>query len=121
MSYMYQGVGGRVRHVPLGWRQSKVCTRGWEAMSGQRTLNSTDRSTNQKGLMIIMVLVSDKGDVFGWGNSEYSQLSIVAPDESQVNTSRHLPFTQVGKVTKVTAGGSLCAVVNGKYEKTAFQ
>ena len=90
-------------------------------MSGQRTLNSTDRSTNQKGLMIIMVLVSDKGDVFGWGNSEYSQLSIVALDESQVNTSRHLPFTQVGKVTKVTAGGSLCAVVNGKYEKTAFQ
>ena len=58
--------------------------------------------------------ILEKGEIFGWGNSEYSQLSIVAPDESQVNVARHLPFSQVGKVTKVAAGGSTCAVISGK-------
>ncbi len=58
--------------------------------------------------------LSDRGDVFGWGNSEYSQLSSVAGDDTQVNTSRHLPFTGCGKVIQVAAAGSTCAFLNGK-------
>ena len=64
-----------------------------------------------------MVSVADSGDVFGWGNSEYSQLDRVAPGLTQVATPKHLNLQNiVGKVVDVAATGSSCAVVNG--EKT---
>ncbi len=59
------------------------------------------------------LLLAEKGELFGWGNSEYSQLSIVC-DDTQVNVPRGLPFTQVGHVTKAAAAGSMCAVLNGE-------
>lgn len=55
--------------------------------------------------------VSDKGDVFGWGNSEYGQLGLVT-EQTQVNTATHLPTQQCGKVIKAVAGGSCCALLN---------
>lgn len=61
-----------------------------------------------------VLAVSDSGDVFGWGNSEYCQLSMVT-DETQVNIPRHLPIRNCGKVKKVAAGGSACMLLNGKY------
>ena len=57
--------------------------------------------------------VSDKGDVFGWGNSEYNQLAMVT-DHTQINIPQHLPLTSCGRVVKAVAGGSICAVLNGK-------
>jgi len=58
-----------------------------------------------------------KGQVFGWGNSEYSQFSMVTK-ETQVNFAQHLPF-QCGHVTGVAAGGSMCALLNGMYLKAS--
>ncbi|RUS77207.1 hypothetical protein EGW08_015034 [Elysia chlorotica] len=55
--------------------------------------------------------VSDKGDVFGWGNSEYGQLGLVT-DLTQVNMAAHLPTSRCGRVVKAVAGGSLCALLN---------
>lgn len=59
-----------------------------------------------------VLAVSDKGDVFGWGNSEYSQLSS-ATDLQQINIPRKLNLG-IGKITQVAAGGTMCAVVNEK-------
>lgn len=55
--------------------------------------------------------VSDKGDVFGWGNSEYEQLAAVSKD-TQVNIPRRLPFANVGKVARVAAGNTICGLLN---------
>ncbi|XP_005108817.1 RCC1-like G exchanging factor-like protein [Aplysia californica] len=59
--------------------------------------------------------VSDKGDLFGWGNSEYSQLASIT-SESQVNVPRRLPTEICGKVVKAVAGGSMCALLNDQGE-----
>ncbi|NXR99734.1 RCC1L protein, partial [Oxylabes madagascariensis] len=48
--------------------------------------------------------VSDEGDVFGWGNSEYLQLASVT-ETTQVNVPRHLPF-KIGKVKEAACGGT---------------
>ncbi|KAK3576942.1 hypothetical protein CHS0354_017617 [Potamilus streckersoni] len=58
-----------------------------------------------------VLAISEKGDLFGWGNSEYSQLSVVT-DATQVHTSRHLPFEKLGKIVKACAGGSICGILN---------
>ncbi|XP_070533200.1 RCC1-like G exchanging factor-like protein isoform X2 [Ptychodera flava] len=54
--------------------------------------------------------LSEKGKVFGWGNSEYNQLSSVT-EETQVCTPTHLPL-KVGKVVDIATGGTICAVLN---------
>lgn len=61
------------------------------------------------------IRLSDSGQVFGWGNSEYGQLNMVTP-QTQVNVSRHLKLeSMVGKAVSVGAGGSMCGLVNGKF------
>ncbi|XP_053563449.1 RCC1-like G exchanging factor-like protein isoform X2 [Bombina bombina] len=55
--------------------------------------------------------VSIDGELFGWGNSEYLQLSSIT-DATQVNFPRHLPFRHVGKVKQVACGGTGCAILN---------
>ncbi|XP_066279833.1 RCC1-like G exchanging factor-like protein [Branchiostoma lanceolatum] len=55
--------------------------------------------------------VSEKGDLFGWGNSEYNQLASVT-ETTQVNVPRLLPFDYVGKAVQVAVGGTICAVLN---------
>jgi alpha-tubulin suppressor-like RCC1 family protein len=59
--------------------------------------------------------ISDKGDVFGWGNSEYSQL--LQEEVLQINTPRHLgKFRDLGKITDVAAAGSSCIAANGRFD-----
>uniref|UniRef100_A0A8C3L5R2 RCC1 like n=1 Tax=Chrysolophus pictus TaxID=9089 RepID=A0A8C3L5R2_CHRPC len=48
--------------------------------------------------------VSDEGDLFGWGNSEYLQLASVT-ETTQVNVPRHLPF-KIGKIKEAACGGT---------------
>ncbi|XP_074593164.1 RCC1-like G exchanging factor-like protein [Brevipalpus obovatus] len=55
---------------------------------------------------------NDKGDLFGWGNSEYLQFNSVT-DDCQLNIPRRLPISE-GKVIKVAAGGTACGFVNDK-------
>ena len=56
---------------------------------------------------------ADNGEVFGWGNSEYSQLHM-ATDEQQVNSPVKLNLGDVGKALDIASGGSMCMVLNGK-------
>ena len=65
-------------------------------------------TSNQK-----VCFFADNGEVFGWGNSEYSQLHM-ATDEQQVNSPVKLNLGDVGKVLDVASGGSMCMVLNGK-------
>ncbi|ESO04408.1 hypothetical protein HELRODRAFT_79114 [Helobdella robusta] len=62
-----------------------------------------------------VLAVSEKGDLFGWGNNEYDQLEIVAPDETQLHTPRHVRLRpDVGPVKKTCTAGSTCAILNRK-------
>lgn len=59
-----------------------------------------------------VLALNDKGEVFGWGNSEYGQLT-QQDGIQQINTPTNLKFLKgLGKVTDIAAGGSFCAVLN---------
>lgn len=62
-----------------------------------------------------MNIFTDKGELFGWGNSEYGQIPMTSKCD-QVNTSYSLVnFTRgLGKIVDIAAGGSFCLIVNGK-------
>ncbi|XP_069106507.1 RCC1-like G exchanging factor-like protein isoform X2 [Argopecten irradians] len=65
------------------------------------------------GAVDCVLAVSENGDLFGWGNSEYNQLSMIT-DTTQVNVPRHLPVDRCGRIRKAVAGGSMCAVLTEK-------
>lgn len=57
--------------------------------------------------------ISDKNEVFGWGNSEYNQLDL-SNGIQQINTPIHLNVTKkCGKIIDIATGGSGCIVLNG--------
>lgn len=58
-----------------------------------------------------VLALNDRGEVFGWGNSEYGQFSSVT-DEQQINTPTKLDLTGIGKVIDVACGGTVCMVLN---------
>lgn len=55
--------------------------------------------------------LNDKGDVFGWGNSEYSQLNSVT-DEMQIHTSRKLRFPGLKKIVDIASAGTMCLLLD---------
>ncbi|OTF80831.1 hypothetical protein BLA29_015395, partial [Euroglyphus maynei] len=61
-------------------------------------------------------MFSDKGQMFGWGNNEYGQLSMaidVNRNQTQIHTSRYLKHdNMIGKISDVAAAGSMCALLN---------
>ncbi|XP_062552861.1 RCC1-like G exchanging factor-like protein [Armigeres subalbatus] len=57
--------------------------------------------------------LNDKGEVFGWGNTEYGQLVTDYEENPQINLPRQLSFLRnCGKIVDVAAGGSYCMVLN---------
>ena len=62
---------------------------------------------------VISNFISDKGEVFGWGNSEYGQFKMVT-EEQQINSPVKLNLSSVGKIIDIASGGSMCMVLNGK-------
>lgn len=59
--------------------------------------------------------LSRDGELFGWGNSEYMQLAM-ATDTTQINTPRHLPLKDCGRIQQAACGGSQVAVLNDRGE-----
>ena len=59
--------------------------------------------------------LTEKGELFGWGNSEYAQFRAVT-EEMQLNVPRRLKYESLKgkKVVDVACGGTTCAVLDGK-------
>nr|CAD7418696.1 unnamed protein product [Timema cristinae] len=56
-----------------------------------------------------VLALSERGEVFGWGNTEYGQLN----NEQQVNSALSLPNCRgLGKIRDIAAGGTHCMVLN---------
>ncbi|XP_014666204.1 PREDICTED: Williams-Beuren syndrome chromosomal region 16 protein homolog isoform X2 [Priapulus caudatus] len=58
-----------------------------------------------------VLALSDSGEIYGWGSSEYYQLSSVT-EEIQVNVPRHLPIHRCGKAIQVAVTETVCAFLN---------
>ncbi|CAG2230749.1 RCC1L [Mytilus edulis] len=67
-----------------------------------------------------VLALSEEGDVFAWGNSEYNQLSIVT-DQTQINIPKYLPLKHCGKIIKAASAGSKCAIVNSPKLESATE
>lgn len=58
-------------------------------------------------------MITDKGEIFGWGNSEYGQL-LSNSDTQQINTPTRLKnCNEVGKIIDIASGGCFCMALNG--------
>lgn len=125
-----QGIPGQIVDVVCGQdhtlfltAEGAVYSCGWGA-DGQTGLG-TNRSQgipqrvngDLKGVHVVRVAgtvdcilaVSDSGDLFGWGNSEYGQFGRQT-DDKQMSFARHLNFPH-GKVKTIASGGTMCGVV----------
>lgn len=108
----------------------KVYSCGWSA-DGQTGLGHFDNQPipakvkgDIKNVKIVklssccdtVLALDNEGNVFGWGNSEYSQFRTLADSESeQFNQPRLLRITNVpGTIVDIAAGGTICAVLNDK-------
>lgn len=60
-----------------------------------------------------VLALNDKGELFGWGNSEYGQVPMTTVQQ-QVNMSYALiNFTKgFGKIIDIASGGSFCMILN---------
>ncbi|XP_071627964.1 RCC1-like G exchanging factor-like protein isoform X3 [Temnothorax longispinosus] len=58
-----------------------------------------------------VLALSDKGKVYGWGNSEYGQLP-VRENSYQINIATELDTQELGHIIDIAAGGSFCMVLN---------
>lgn len=79
-------------------------------------INNSTSKTQHNMLLIffIMCIFTDKGEVFGWGNSEYGQL-LLNDDKYQVNTPKNLPLNKtIGNIIDIGTTGSACIALNGK-------
>ncbi|XP_074661344.1 RCC1-like G exchanging factor-like protein [Tubulanus polymorphus] len=101
------------------------CGFGGDGQTGVGNYNNTSRPTRIRGDIdgerIVQITskadtvyaVSDKGDLFGWGNSEYHQLLSAGGDSMQIHTPKHIPLSsEIGKVKMAASGGTICAVLN---------
>lgn len=60
-----------------------------------------------------VLALNDKGEVFGWGNSEYGQLDDTEYAPPQLNTPKALEVTRdKGKIKDIASGGSFCMILN---------
>ncbi|XP_058801821.1 RCC1-like G exchanging factor-like protein [Phymastichus coffea] len=61
-----------------------------------------------------VLALSDKGTVFGWGNSEYSQLPAIG-DSQQINIATEIKMCSgLGQIVDIASGGSFCMVLNNE-------
>lgn len=60
------------------------------------------------------MIITDKGKVFGWGNSEYAQL-FVEDGNQQVNIATEIDkLKHLGHIVDIACGGCFCMVLNSK-------
>jgi len=98
-----------------GWGADGQTGLGHYYNSGQLSKVGGDLA-NEKVVKVVcaadcVLALSEKGDVFGWGNSEYGQFSLLT-DEQQISIPRQLPFKGLGNIVDVASGGTVCMLLN---------
>lgn len=101
------------------------CGWGADGQTGLETYKNTPEFTQVKGDIEsekiqkvssrsdFVLALNDKGQVFGWGNAEYSQI-LTDNNEQQVARPTHL--RQFENIKDIAASGSYCLVLNNDCE-----
>lgn len=65
-----------------------------------------------------MLALSQDGEVFGWGNNEYKQLSMCGSSEPQIGLPRHLNLPRSIKrpIKDIAAGGTSCLILDSNNQ-----
>lgn len=100
------------------------CGWGADGQTGLGHFNSQAHFTKVKGDIAsenivkvasradFVLAVNDKGEVFGWGNTEYSQLTL-GDDCQQVCNPTYIKMCgSLGNIKDIAAGGTFCVVLN---------
>ncbi|XP_055684508.1 RCC1-like G exchanging factor-like protein [Lutzomyia longipalpis] len=114
-------------HTMFLTESGRVYTCGWGAdgQTGNGTYETSGTINQAKGDIAgekivklacsadCVLALSDKGEVFGWGNTEYGQLCNVGGNAQQIHTPVHLESLKgLGKITDIASGGSFCLILN---------
>ena len=61
-----------------------------------------------------MLALDSNGELFGWGNNEYKQLSMTGSNEPQIGVSKHLKLPSHVKkpILSIAASGTHCLVID---------
>ena len=116
-------------HTCLLTKQGLVKTCGWSAdgQLGQEIYTVSSQARVAKGDLqgnkIVQIAtkgdfclaLSDKGELFGWGNNEYKQLAMSGSTEPQIGVPMHLKMPAYVKtpILKVAASGTHCLILDG--------
>ncbi|CAF0712896.1 unnamed protein product [Brachionus calyciflorus] len=109
-------------------KNGRVLTCGWAAdgQLGQEiyTLNPIPSSVRGDLLGVkvkkiatkgdYVLALSEEGEVFGWGNNEYKQLSMAGTNEPQIGVSLHLQIPSYIRrpIMDISAGGTHCMLLD---------
>ena len=65
-----------------------------------------------------VLALSDKGEIFGWGNNEYNQLTMCGSKEPQIGIPRHLKLPAYIKlpIVSVAAAGTHCLLLDSNNQ-----
>lgn len=115
-------------HTCFLTKNGHVFTCGWGAdgQLGQDiyTVNATPQKVagELKGVRIVQVAgkgdfvlaLSDKGELFGWGNNEYKQLSLSGSNDPQIGVPRHLKMPEYIQmpIKQIAASGTHCLIID---------
>lgn len=103
--------------LSCGWGSDGQTGRGNYEPTGQ--IDYVDGDVSREKIIKVssasdcVLALNDKGEVFGWGNTEYGQLDNSDNPASQINLSRQLEVTKgCGKIIDIASGGSFCMILN---------
>jgi alpha-tubulin suppressor-like RCC1 family protein len=118
-------------HTCFLTKNGRVMTCGWssDGQTGQEVFSVTPipktiggdmknvkiRKISTKGDFVLAL--SEEGELFGWGNNEYKQLSMCGSNEPQIGTPLHLKLPDYVKkpVLDVAAGGTTCLILDSDH------
>ncbi|XP_018319637.1 RCC1-like G exchanging factor-like protein [Agrilus planipennis] len=126
-------VDDTIKDVECGQDHSLILTEsgqvyscGWGAdgQTGLGHFNSESRFTRVLGDIAnenivkvsgrsdFVLAINDKGEVFGWGNTEYAQLDTPNDLQQVCNATFIEKCKGLGKIVDIAAGGSFCLILN---------
>ncbi|XP_044734121.1 RCC1-like G exchanging factor-like protein [Chrysoperla carnea] len=114
-------------HTHILTKNGEVYSCGWSAdgqtglghFNNQSTFSAVHGDISGERIIKIactadcVLVLSEKGEVFGWGNSEYGQLP--GGETQQINSPIHVN-EKWGKIVDIASGGSFCMALNENGE-----
>ncbi|KAK9890012.1 hypothetical protein WA026_008821 [Henosepilachna vigintioctopunctata] len=77
---------------------------------------STEKIVKLNSRCDFVMALNDNGEVFGWGNTEYAQITLSDGKQQICSPTYMKMLNKLGKIIDIGAGGSFCLVLNENRE-----